>query len=235
VNSNCLVWSVAAGAGTLLGTILVLVRKEWGDRGVAFFLGLAAGVMLAVVALDLVPSILVGGTWREGLLGLASGGFSLAWADTLFQGEASSSNWAALGYLVMLGIALHDFPEGIAIALGTRLKVRTGMAIAMGVGIHNIPEGMAMAVPLLNGGVSRVRVLLQVLLVATITPLGTIAGQAAIAFFPAFLPFLLGVAAGAMLYLVFYHLIPGALRLRTRASHLGFWLGVGMIVVVTYI
>lgn len=189
MNSNCLVWSVAAGAGTLLGTILVLVRKEWGDRGVAFFLGLAAGVMLAVVALDLVPSILVGGTWREGLLGLASGGFSLAWADTLFQGEASSSNWAALGYLVMLGIALHDFPEGIAIALGTRLKVRTGMAIAMGVGIHNIPEGMAMAVPLLNGGVSRVRVLLQVLLVATITPLGTIAGQAAIAFFPAFLRF----------------------------------------------
>jgi ZIP family zinc transporter len=79
--------------------------------------------------------------------------------------------------MIMLGIALHDLPEGMAVALGEHMKNRTGMVIALGIGIHNMPEGMAIAAPLLMSGMKKSMVLLQTLLISLITPLGTLLGS----------------------------------------------------------
>ena len=146
--------------------------------------------MGAVVLFDLLPSALVAGGFGITVVGSGCGMVLLALFNHLvLKRDDEDSSLAALGYLIMLGIAVHDLPEGTAIALGQEMKARTGMVIAMGIGIHNIPEGMAIAAPLLMAGISRIRILLQAVMVGLITPLGTVLGKVAAHYSPGCLPF----------------------------------------------
>jgi ZIP family zinc transporter len=192
--------------------------------------------MVAVVIFDMLPSALVIGGWFKALVGLVLGLFILAIIDRqVFNRSAARNSLVALGYMIMLGIAMHDLPEGMAIALGSEMKARTGMVIALGIGIHNIPEGMAIAAPLLMAGIKQLRVLGQILLVGLITPLGTVIGLLAVAFLPNLLPLLLGLASGIMIYLVMFQLWPQARAKDSRVRWWGFWLGMAIILIATFI
>lgn len=228
--------SIAAGACTALGAIMLFVKRHWDNSSLAAFLGLASGVMIAVVLFDMLPSALLFSGWFSALIGVLLGMFILAICDRkLFDRSAARNSLVALGYMIMLGIAMHDLPEGMAIALGSEMKARTGMVIALGIGIHNIPEGMAIAAPLLMAGVKQLRILGQILLVGLITPLGTIIGFLAVACLPRLLPLLLGLSSGIMIYLVFFQLWPQARAKDRRSRWWGFWLGMVIIFVATYI
>ena len=199
-------------------------------------MGLASGVMVAVVLFDMLPSALVFGVWLKALVGVVLGLFILAVIDRqVFNRSAARNSLVALGYMIMLGIAMHDLPEGMAIALGSEMKARTGMVIALGIGIHNIPEGMAIAAPLLMAGIKQLRVLGQILLVGLITPLGTVIGLLAVAFLPNLLPLLLGLASGIMIYLVLFQLWPQAQAKDPHSRWWGFWLGMIIILIATFI
>ncbi|HCF70793.1 MAG TPA: ZIP family metal transporter, partial [Syntrophomonas sp.] len=164
-----LIMSILAGACTAVGAVLLFSKRNWSDRSLAFYLGLASGVMVAVVVFDMMPSALLYSGWLQALVGFGLGLLVLRG----IKAKAYSSRrdgLISLGYLIMLGIALHDLPEGMAIALGSEMKARTGLVIAMAIGIHNIPEGMAIAAPLLMGGMSRLSILTKTLLIGVITP-----------------------------------------------------------------
>lgn len=227
---------VAAGACTALGAILLFVKRRWDNSSLAVFLGLASGVMIAVVLFDMLPSALLFSGWPSALGGVVLGLLVMAVCDRLvFNRSDARNSLAALGYMIMLGIAMHDLPEGMAIALGSEMKARTGMVIALGIGIHNIPEGMAIAAPLLMAGIAKLRLLGQISLVGLITPLGTIIGFLAVAFLPRLLPLLLGLASGIMIYLVLFQLWPQAREKDSRSRWVGFWLGMLIILIATFI
>lgn len=229
-----LVMSILAGACTAVGAVFLFSKRNWSDRSLAFYLGLASGVMVAVVVFDMMPSALLYSGWLQALVGF---GLGLTVLRGIKAGAYSSrrDGLINLGYLIMLGIALHDLPEGMAIALGSEMKARTGLVIAMAIGIHNIPEGMAIAAPLLMGGMSRLNILIKTLLIGVITPLGTIVGFLALAVLPQFLPLLLGLASGIMIYLVYSQLWPEASRRDKSARWWGFWLGMIIILLATFI
>ncbi|HHW61977.1 MAG TPA: ZIP family metal transporter [Syntrophomonadaceae bacterium] len=232
---NSLVWSGLAGLCTALGAFFLFLRKNWSNRDLAFFLGLAAGVMVAVVLFDMMPSALLFTGQVLALLGIALGILLMIRVGIyLFQPASATNNLLNLGYLIMLGIALHDLPEGMAIAFGDALKARTGMVIALGIGIHNIPEGMAIAAPLIMGGMSRGDILLRTLLIGLITPLGTILGHCLVFYLPALLPFMLGFASGIMIYLVVFQLMPQARQYDRTSRWQGFWLGMLIIFLATF-
>lgn len=225
-----------AGLCTALGALCLFFRKHWSSRDLAFFLGLAGGVMVAVVLFDMMPSALLFSGRALAWLGFALGMLLMAIAGVyLFQPASAAGNLLKLGYLIMLGIALHDLPEGMAIAFGDALKARTGMVIALGIGIHNIPEGMAIAAPLIMGGMSRGSIFLRTLLVGLITPLGTILGQYMVFYLPAFLPLMLGLASGIMMYLVLFQLMPQARQHDRSSRWKGFWLGMLIIILATFL
>ncbi|MBO8158352.1 ZIP family metal transporter [Thermosyntropha sp.] len=228
--------SIVAGICTALGAVLLFIKRSWSSRSLAMFLGLASGVMIGVVVFDLIPSFLFFPGFEKGLIGLLIGFFLLRFiSNFLFSNSLRGKSLASLGYLIMLGIAVHDLPEGMAIALGNEIKTRTGMVIALGIGIHNIPEGMAIAAPLIMGGISRIRILKQTLLVGLVTPLGTILGMFMVAVLPGILPFLLGLASGIMLYLVIYELWPQAILRGKKSRWFGFWLGIFIILIATFL
>ncbi|MGI5912694.1 MAG: ZIP family metal transporter [Syntrophomonadaceae bacterium] len=233
--NQVLILGIAAGACTCLGAILLSFKRYWDNKSLAIFLGLASGVMVAVVIFDMLPSALFYSGWSLALWGILLGFIiMIIFNRYIFTSSNTQNSLIALGYMIMLGIALHDLPEGMAIALGSEMKARTGMVIAMGIGIHNIPEGMAIAAPLLMAGISKIRIIGQMLLVGLITPLGTILGFIVITFLPRLLPLLLGLASGIMIYLVLFQLWPQAKEKDSQYRWWGLWIGLIIILVATY-
>jgi ZIP family zinc transporter len=227
--------SLLAGFCTSMGAILLFLKRRWGNSSLAFFLGLAAGVMAAVVFLDLLPSALVYAGYRPTIIGLGIGFLIMVLINKiLLQENTLSRTLTGLGYLIMLGIALHDLPEGMAIALGDEMKTRTGMVIALAIGIHNFPEGMAIAAPLLMAGVSKCRIFFLTLMVGLITPLGTICGKAAVTWLPQWMPLLMGITSGVMLYLVIAQLFPQAQKKGRNSSRWGMVTGFLVICLATF-
>lgn len=230
-----LVLSTLAGAATVVGAILLFLRKSWGNRSLAFFLGLASGVMLAVVVFDILPSALYFGKITQLLLGFAWGVFLILTINRVMDNShIDQNNLISLGYFIAIGIAFHDLPEGMAIALGEEMKERTAMAIALGIGLHNIPEGMAIAAPLIMGGMRKIKIIILLCFLALITPLGTILGKVMIYILPNMISFLLAFAGGIMTYLVFFQLWPEARKYNLQTRWWGFWLGVLIIFSVTF-
>ena len=229
-----LFYSVLAGISTSVGAILLFIKKDFTYKSLAIFLGLASGVMVAVVLFDMLPSALIT-NYKKAILGFVIGVIILLIIDKLIFKYQETDSLISLGYLIMVAIAMHDLPEGMAIALGDELKGRTGMVIALGIGIHNIPEGMAIAAPLIMAGVSRFKIFRQTLLIGLITPLGTVLGKYAVKIVPGFLPLLLGLASGIMVYLVLFQLWPEAKIKGKKSRWIGFYLGMGIIFLATFL
>jgi ZIP family zinc transporter len=125
----------------------------------------------------------------------------------IYSREAS---YKRMGYLMATGIAMHDLPEGIAIAGAYAAGGALGPLLALSIALHNIPEGIATATPLYMGGVRGRRVLLVNAIVSVFTPLGTLLGLFLIRLSPEHLSFMLALAGGAMTYLLKDELIPAA-------------------------
>ena len=51
------------------------------------------------------------------------------------------------GLLTALGIALHNFPEGIAVYLASLKEAKLGLSVGIAIAMHNIPEGLCIALP----------------------------------------------------------------------------------------
>ena len=228
-------YSLIAGLATSLGAIVVLFWGRPERRGMALFLGMAAGVMLAVVGLDLLPSALAWGGGRDIILGFSLGGCLLWGMDRLLSFSFQRSLhpnllYRHLGFLIALGISIHDLPEGMAIALGYTAAQQLGPLIVLAIGIHNIPEGMAIAAPLSMSGLETFKIILITLLVSIITPIGTALGMVMTYIAPGYFALLLALAAGCMLYLVFFELIPEARMHHRPLAVWGLILGFSVIV-----
>ncbi|MGI6549235.1 MAG: ZIP family metal transporter [Syntrophomonadales bacterium] len=230
-------YSVAAGVCTFLGAVLVFLRSRIERKELSFFLGLAAGVMVAVVVFDLIPSVLVSGGRGGFIFGAFAGAALIALISmiTNSRGTGNGHRMVRIGYLIMLGIALHDLPEGMAISLGYEVSTRTAAAIALGIGIHNIPEGMAIAAPLLMGGRAKMKVGLEILAVGVVTPIGFLLGKLAVSVLPHYFGFFMGLASGVMVYLVLRQLWPEAQRTNSRWRYIGGLLGIAVILVATFL
>jgi ZIP family zinc transporter len=222
--------------GTVMGALLIFVKKNWSAKSLAFYLGLASGVMVAVVVFDILPSAMIFSGFLEVFTGILLGVFLMILGDiVLFKKTSGSQTLRGLGYLIMLGIAMHDLPEGMAIAMGEEMKSRTGMVIALGIGIHNIPEGMAIAAPLIMAGIKKTTIFMQMLAVGLITPLGTLLGKCLVSALPFLLPLLMGLASGIMFYLVLFQLWPQAKLKDPKSRWWGFYLGMAIILGATFL
>ncbi|MCR6545440.1 ZIP family metal transporter [Dehalobacterium formicoaceticum] len=231
-----IIYSGLAGLATCLGGLLVIWVRNPGERFLASTLGLAAGIMFGVTILDLLPSAWIFGTPTKFFAGLGSGILFMRLLDAILTQTTprlprtrDPIHFLHMGYLVAIGIALHDLPEGMAIAVGYEATEELGLIIALAIALHNIPEGMAIALPLKIGGAKAKTIIFIALLASFCTPLGTLAGMVLISFSRHFISFLLAAAAGAMLYIVFAELGPESKRRHPNFAKLGAVLGMLLI------
>lgn len=206
--------STIAGLATTLGSLLVLIFGRPQERVLATLLASAGGVMLAVVSLDLLPTALKIGPLNQIVLGLILGALFMGAADRRMNSSSPTlplsrrQRLKRIGLLVASGIALHDLPEGMAIAVGQEANEGLGFIIALAITLHNLPEGMATAAPLKMAGISWWKILLLNIGIAFFTPLGALIGLLAVDSVQNSLAFFLSLAGGAMAFLVFAELWP---------------------------
>ena len=243
--------TAATGVGGLaLGGVLAALFKRESPRGTSLLLSFTAGLMLAIVALDMVPEAVEAAPWRPMAPLTLVGGFVVTyllncWIDkSAHHEDAGDPHQCACGHhdlhtaglVLAAAVALHNVPVGMAVGAAVAVEgiCLASVLAAVTIGLHNLPEGMSIAIPLLHDG-SRTW---SAIGVAALSGLPTVAGALAGYFVgseaPAALAAALSLAAGAMLYVVFFELLPEAsLQWRSRwsilATVVGFALGVLLI------
>lgn len=207
------------------------------DHFLGFLLAFSGGIMLAVVFQDLILEALSLGGLLITLAGTLCGVFVLfLLSSPAFFQLPPGQDLVKTGVFLGIGISLHNLPEGLAIGAGYLASQELGFSLALAICLHNIPEGMAMAAPLLAGGLGRSDAVLLTVLAGIPMGIGALIGGLLQILSPAALAGTLGFAAGAMLFLVFYELLPEAQKQASRAvSTCGSILGiiVGLIFLVS--
>ncbi|XP_059720232.1 zinc transporter ZIP11 isoform X2 [Haemorhous mexicanus] len=144
-----------------------------------------------------------------------------------------SSSWRRI-LLMILAITIHNIPEGLAVGVGfgaigksQSATFQSARNLAIGIGIQNFPEGLAVSLPLRGAGFSPWKAFWYGQLSGMVEPLAGVLGAFAVVLAEPLLPYALGFAAGAMVYVVMDDIIPEAQtsgngKLASWTSILGF-------------
>lgn len=220
------VWvSFLAGSATLGGAAGVLLFRRFSAVAEDMLLSLAAGVMLAASFFSLLIPGIEEATKR---LGSATAGFALVtvglvagaaliWAiherlphEHLHLGrDGPAAERLQRVWLFVFTMALHNLPEGMAVGVAMMQEsTGPGLVLALGIGLQNIPEGLATAVALRAIGFSPWVAVAVGGATGWIEPVGSLMAASLVAVSGSLLGFFLGVAAGAMLYVILDEIIP---------------------------
>jgi len=218
--------SVVAGFGaTTLGAVPVLFLGSMKDSTRNLLLAFAAGIMLAATffslllpALDHAEKTLSPSGAALGVIAaLLVGALTMHLAHSLaphehfgMKGrEGADASRLARVWLFVIAIALHNFPEGLAVGIGAASgDLSSGLGVTFGIGLQNLPEGLAVAVALRGEGYTRKAAFMVAALTGALEPLGGVVGAGALAISGGLLPWALAFAAGAMLFIISSEVIP---------------------------
>ncbi len=149
-------------AGNFLGGVLAeLVRVS--ERTLSLALHLAAGIVLAVVGLELMPEALHGTPTWVPLLAFVAGGAIFVGLDRAIgyvQGRLGAGENQAGALAIFSGVSMDLFSDGVMIGTGTLLNPALGLLLALGQVPADIPEGFAAVATLRRAGIDRKRRLL---------------------------------------------------------------------------
>lgn len=236
-------YGVIAGIlGTATGGLLACFVPARNKRVVSFILEYSGGLMLAVVCFDLLPNAFQYASFPAVMAGIVGGAALMLISEAVISagrkytagrvGTARSLRGAipgirSTGMIIALGVAIHNFPEGLAVGSGFEAELSLGLSLAIAIMLHDVPEGISISVPLLAGGSSRLRAFLLTLASGLPMGLGALIGAAAGKLSAFFIAICLAVSGGAMLYVVFADMIPESKRMYAgRFGSFGSFLGV---------
>lgn len=217
LDTETLLWILAAGLATGLGGFALLLVPRPSDYLLDVLLGFTAGVMLAATAFSLLVPALDEGTLAEVLTGVLTGGAVLLALDALvphvhlrfFERGHADAAAGRRAMLLLSALTIHNIPEGMAVGVAFAAGgPELGIPIALAIGIQNVPEGFAAAAPLLAAGSSRRSAVGVAALTGAVEPPSALVAFATVSVAAVLLPFGLAFAAGAMLYVVVDELVP---------------------------
>jgi ZIP family zinc transporter/zinc and cadmium transporter len=203
-----LFYALAAAAANLLGAVLVTWRSRWSARALDAILAFAAGFMIAVALIDLFPEALARGGASAAVVAL--GGYLAVHVTqhvigTHFHfGEETHAVSEAVSVAALVGLLLHTFVDGVAVASGLDVGGAVGALVFIAVILHKVPEGLAISSLFLAAGQGRRRALLA----AGALGVATIAGVALTSQLAPLRDHGLALAAGVTLYVGMSNLVP---------------------------
>ncbi|MDS0524402.1 zinc transporter ZupT [Clostridium sp. SHJSY1] len=217
--------SLLAGLATVLGAFIVFFSKSGSKRLITFALSFSAGVMITISFTDLFPAaeetlsknfgkfngvllsllFLIIGV----IIALLIDHFIPSQENTLLTNK-NNNNLYRVGFVSMIALMLHNFPEGIATYVSGYQSTTLGISIALAISLHNIPEGVSIAMPIYYSTKSKTKAFKYTFLSGMAEPFGAIL---AFLFLKPYindviLSIVFGVVAGIMIYISFEELIP---------------------------
>jgi zinc and cadmium transporter len=170
---------IAAGANLAGG--LTIVRRQWSRTYLKYFIALGAGFMLATAFLEMIPESLRLTNRTTFVFVLVLAGYLLVhffehtvaphfhFGEETHHDELSPSH---AGYAALLGLVIHTFFDGVAIASGVLVSASLGAVIFVAIFLHKLPEGFTVASLMLASGQSKRVALLSSALLGGATILG---------------------------------------------------------------
>ncbi|MFH0818817.1 MAG: zinc transporter ZupT [Patescibacteria group bacterium] len=244
-----LLLSTFAGLCTVLGSIIIFSFKKDSENKLNYFLGMSAGVMIYVSLVELLGGAINDIGFNKANLAFFGGIAFIFLIDYFIPHEyiaekvcynlsSKDKKLFTAGVLLALGIAIHNFPEGIAVAVGSLENISLGLSLAVAIAIHNIPEGIAVAMPIYCATKNRTKAVLASFFAGIAEPIGAAIGLLVL------MPFLnqevldlsLSFVAGIMIFISFDELLP--LSFKGNKSHIsvaGIFTGMAIMAVSLYL
>jgi zinc transporter ZupT len=229
-----------AAAGADLAGGLLVVRRVWERRYLHYFIALGAGFLLATVFLEMIPESLRLGRDPAFALVLVLAGYLVIHfsehtlvAHFHFGEETHPEEMAAMhaGYAALLGLSIHTFFDGVAIASGLLVSSWLGTVIFLAVFLHKVPEGFTISSLMLASGQSR----RMAFLASAILGASTLAGMALMAAVRTQVAYALPISAGVGLYVAASDLVPEVNREPGIGLALVVFLGVAAMLVLRWL
>jgi len=210
-------FAVLTAIATGLGALPFVFVKELPRRWLGASNAVAAGLMLAASFGLLYEGV------RHGLLRTLAGALTglafIVLVRKLLQRDehpvvfAQMSEMDARKALLMVGVmTMHSFTEGVGVGVSFGGGIELGLFITLAIAVHNIPEGLAISLVLVPRGVSWSRAAFWSVFSSLPQPLMAVPAFVFVETFRPLLPYGLGFAAGAMIWMVFSELLPDALE-----------------------
>ena len=172
-----LAFAVAAALGNVVGALAVVRHERRSLQVIEACLAFGAGFMLAVAVLGVLPEVI-----RDSpdaaifvLLGYLAVHLAQHVVTPHFHfGEETHRVSASAGMSALLGLSLHTFFDGVAIASGFLVSGQLGVLLFLAVLLHKLPEGVTIASVMVAGGQSRGRALGGAVALGAATVLGVL-------------------------------------------------------------
>jgi zinc and cadmium transporter len=212
----------------MIGIYIISKYEKWGNQNVVYFMSFAAGVLISVSFIHIIPKSF--GMNDKAPIYLLVGFMGLyvfnRFLNVLVCHNRECTNFS-IGIIPMIGIGLHSFIDGIIYSVTFNVSLFTGVLAAIGM---VFPEGVVTFLLLERAGFTRKRSALYAFLSTAITtPLGTLVSFPLISKIDrSTLGILLAVSAGALVYVGASHLLPAVEKENRRYTLIS--LGIGILI-----
>jgi zinc transporter ZupT len=218
--------AAVAAVGNLAGALAVIRRLEASLRAIDIGIAFSAGFMLSVALVGVLPEVFARGG-ANGAWYVLAGYVAVHLAQHVLAphfhfGEETHRVTAFAGVAALIGLAVHTFFDGVAIAAGFLASEKLGFLLALSVLLHKLPEGVTVASLMVAGGHGRraaigaagvvgLATILGALLTETVAPLARHG---------------LALSAGVTLYVAASELVPAFQSRRRSVATVAFLGGV---------
>lgn len=211
---------------TVLGASLVFFFKSVNKCILDIMLSLSAGIMLSASFFSLLnPAIEIANdlkliTWLVIFSGFISGGLLLYIGDKglCYLEKRGKKSISKLRRSIMLfsSITLHNIPEGLVLGVAygavaynfDSTSLVAAITLTIGIAIQNFPEGSAISLPMRRDGLSCFKSFIFGSISAIVEPIFAVLGALLVLKIQVFLPFVLSLTSGAMIFVITMELIP---------------------------
>lgn len=227
--------SVLACFVTTVGIYVINKHEQWGSKNIAYFISFAAGVLISVSFIHIIPKSISMNQRAPIYLLVGFMGMYLInrFINTMVCHDHNCDN-LAIGVIPMIGIGIHSFLDGVIYSVTFNVSIFTGAITALGMVLHEFPEGIVTFLLLQKAGFPRKKSVFFAFLAAALsTPVGTLVS------FPFIhsirqtdLGLLLSISAGALMYVGATHLLPAVEKEPKKYTILSLLAGILIAVII---
>lgn len=214
--------TILAGFSTMIGIFPIYFHKKSQDIIIPVCLSFATGVMISISLFSLIPEA-VSAISKTFILFpailivsifIVVGVLFSSFVDQKIEKKFANNQLYKLGLISVIALMFHNIPEGITTFISSNQDLRLGITLSIGIALHNIPEGISIAVPIYYATKNKKKAILltfisgfseffgAVLAYLFLAPIITSLGLGVI----------LALAAGIMIHISIYELVPTAYR-----------------------
>ena len=228
--------TLIAGLSTMMGSIFIFLKPK--SKIINKSLSFAAGVMITVSIIDLLPEafILLHSELNLFLSIIYISIFiiiNLIISMFIDKYVPTNDSLYKIGIVSMLAIIMHNIPEGIATFMASNKSINLGIKICIAIALHNIPEGISISIPIYYATKSRVKAILYTFISGISEPIGAFLAYLFLGPYinNKIMSYILCIIIGIMIQIPMYELLPEALKYKNKAITI-VWMLIGIVVML---